>query len=391
MAAIALSSGVLAVFLAGPFINVLAIADGPHWLAGYGVILAMGGLSTALAITLTIALFRLVGPKRTRLIAQIVSALVGAAFIIGIQAAAILSMGSLSRFSFLNSEAFLASAPGPASSIWLLARAAMGSGPELLAIFAISIFVLALVISRSSIRFGDHVIAALGVSESGRVRHRPRSKFRAMAPRRTLRHKEWTLLRRDPWLMSQTLMQILYLLPPALLLWRFYADDIGALFVLVPVLVMAAGQLAGGLAWLAVSGEDAPDLVATAPIPPRAIVLAKIEAVLGAVFVVISPLLIALLWASPRFAIVGALGVVVGACSATSIQIWFRSQAKRSHFRRRQTSSRIATLTEAVSSVLWAGTAALVALGSWVAVITACVALFALTCAWAVRPRPTVA
>ncbi len=27
--------------------------------------------------------------------------------------------------------------------------------------------------------------------------------------------REWTLLARDPWSMSQTLMQILYLLPPA--------------------------------------------------------------------------------------------------------------------------------------------------------------------------------
>ena len=61
--------------------------------------------------------------------------------------------------------------------------------------------------------------------------------------------------------MSQTLMQLLYLVPPALLLWRSFADGAGSLVVLVPVLVMAAGQLAGGLAWLAISGEDAPDLV----------------------------------------------------------------------------------------------------------------------------------
>ena len=90
--------------------------------------------------------------------------------------------------------------------------------------------------------------------------------FRSRSPGRVLRHKEWALLARDPWLMSQTLMQVLYLLPPALLLWRSFRDGTGALVVLVPVLVMAAGQLAGGLAWLSISGEDAPDLVATAPI-----------------------------------------------------------------------------------------------------------------------------
>jgi len=57
-----------------------------------------------------------------------------------------------------------------------------------------------------------------------------------------------------PWLMSQTLMQILYLLPPWLLLWRSLEDG-SALLVLVPILTMAAGQLAGGLSWLAISGE----------------------------------------------------------------------------------------------------------------------------------------
>ena len=46
---------------------------------------------------------------------------------------------------------------------------------------------------------------------------------------------------------------------------------------------MAAGQLAGGLAWLSISGEDAPDLVATAPIAARRMLWAKIEAVIGVI------------------------------------------------------------------------------------------------------------
>ena len=100
-----------------------------------------------------------------------------------------------------------------------------------------------------------------------------------MTQRQALRAKEWKLLARDPWLLSQTLMQILYLLPPALFLWVSYGEAAGSLVVVVPVVVMAAGQLAGGLAWLAISGEDAHDLVVTAPIQPRAVLLAKIEAV----------------------------------------------------------------------------------------------------------------
>ena len=64
------------------------------------------------------------------------------------------------------------------------------------------------------------------------------------------------------------------------MLWRSFAAQSpgGALNLLVPVLVMAAGQLAGGLAWLTISGEDAPDLVATAPIPPHFVLRAQTEA-----------------------------------------------------------------------------------------------------------------
>jgi ABC-2 type transport system permease protein len=138
---------------------------------------------------------------------------------------------------------------------------------------------------------------------------------------------------------------------------------------------MAAGQLAGGLAWLAISGEDAPDLVASAPVPAQQILRAKIEAVMGAVGIVFAPFLIALAFAAPASTIVAALGIAAAGAAATTIQLWFRAQAKRSHFRRRQTSSRIATFAEAFSSIAWAGTAALAAAGSWLAVVAALSAL----------------
>jgi ABC-2 type transport system permease protein len=190
-----------------------------------------------------------------------------------------------------------------------------------------------------------------------------------------LRQKEWTLLLRDPWLVSQTLMQILYLLPPALLLWRSYGEGPGALVVLVPVLVMAAGQLAGGLAWLAISGEDAPDLVATAPVPRGHIVRAKIEAVLGAIAIAFIPFIAALAFVSVYGALVAALGILAAAAAATGIQFFFRKQATRRYFRHRQTASRFATFAEAFSSISWAAAAALAAGGTWFALAPAAIGL----------------
>ena len=82
----------------------------------------------------------------------------------------------------------------------------------------------------------------------------------------------------------------------------------------------------------------------------------------------------------------GARHVDRGAASATAIQLWFRTQAKRSHFRRRQTSSRLATFAEAFSSITWAATAALAAAGTWLALFPAVTALGILLGVRLIRP-----
>src|SRR5690606_37534608 len=206
-------------------------------------------------------------------------------------------------------------------------------------------------------RFGDRAAAAAGLPGSApRGKARPH-RFHGGGPAAALRRKELTLLLRDPWLLSQTATQLLYLLPPALLLWRNFGAAGGAVVIVVPVLVMAAGQLAGGLAWLAVSGEDAPELVASAPVTRTRVLRAKIEAVRGAVAVLFVPLALMLAWSAPGAAAIAVAGIALSAASAIAIQIRFRAQAKRSHFRRRQTSSRIATFAEAYGSIFWASAA----------------------------------
>jgi ABC-2 type transport system permease protein len=383
--AVAWSLAMMALPLAGPFINILIALGGWRWLGAYGLIMAMAATATALAIGLTVALFRLIGARRTRLVAQVVAAVIGAAFVIGLQVAAILSYGTLSRVSVLQSQALLAVAPGIGSVVWWPARAALGDVTALAGVLAFGGLALAVAIILVAPRFGEYALAAAGVGRSA-VRHAVR-KFKPLAPLRTLRHKEWALLRRDPWLVSQTLMQVLYLIPPAVLLWRSFGSGSGAYQLLVPVLVMAAGQLSGGLAWLAISGEDAPDLVATAPVPLRYIKRAKIEAVLGAVALIFLPLVGVLAIASPWYAVITAAGIVAAGVAATSIQLWFRTQAKRSQFRRRQVSSRVATFAEAFSSIGWAATAAVAAANLWLALAPGLITLLVVGGTWLLSPR----
>jgi ABC-2 type transport system permease protein len=150
---------------------------------------------------------------------------------------------------------------------------------------------------------------------------------------------------------------------------------------------MAAGQLAGGLAWLALSGEDAFDLVATAPIPSRDILRAKIEAVLVVVAVVLAPLLALLALNDWTMALATGLCAALSAASATAIQVWFRVPMRRAMFRRRQVASRAATISEAFASITWAGTGALLSMGSWVAGLTAIIAIGVLGLARSLSPH----
>src|SRR6266851_168304 len=258
IAAIALSVMAMALLMSAPFVDVLVIGGGVRWFSAYGVVMAIGLSAAAVAIAVTIVLFHLIGPSRTRLVAQILAAIVGAGFVIALQIAAILSYGTLSRFAVLTSDAAAAFAPDLESLVWWPARAALGDGEALLHLLAGGLILLGAVMAIFSPRFADTVVRVSANAAPALQGSRIKA-FRSGSRQQALRWKEFVLLRRDPWLVSQTLMQLLYLVPPALMLWRSFADSSAAIVLITPVIVMAAGQLAGGLAWLTISGEDAAD------------------------------------------------------------------------------------------------------------------------------------
>jgi ABC-2 type transport system permease protein len=386
IAAIALMVTAMALLLSTPFVDVLVIGGGVRWLAAYGVVVGIGLSAAAVAIAITLILFRLIGASKTRLVAQIVAAIIGAGFVIALQIAAIVSYGTLSRFAVLTSDATAAHAPDVDSIVWWPARAALGDSEALLLLLALGLTLLGIVMAVFSRQFADTAIRVSSTAMPSQ-RHSRAQVFHTGSRQQALRWKEFVLLRRDPWLMSQSLMQLLYLVPPALMLWRSFSDSSTAIVLITPVVVMAAGQLSGGLAWLTISGEDAADLVATAPLSASRVTRAKIEVVLIAIGVMFSPLIAALAFASPLQALVTAAGVAIATMSATAIQLWFRVQGRRSQFRRRQTSSRLATFAEAFSSIGWAATAALVLSIPVAGLITGAITLAIVAATWKISPK----
>ena len=386
MIAIALGATSLTLLVTAPAINMLALGDQPGWLYAYPVVFAFGLMATSFAILLTMGLFTLIGPSKTRLIAQIVAAVVGAGFVIGIQLVAIISIGSMSRLQFLQSDFLIESAPDITSALWLPALGAMGNGSAAMMLFGVGVILFGVTLMLTAGSYGRIVLKAASIDLASGPVKQSKVNFRKMSAAAMLRRKEWKLLRRDKWLMSQTLMQLLYLIPPAFMLWHSFGQGSSMTLVVVPVIVMAAGQLAGGLSWLAISGEDAPELVTTAPITSGQVVRAKVEAILISVAFIAAPLIAGIALLSVHSALIAIVCVAASVVSATAIQLWFKAQARRSNFRRRQTSSRMATMAEAFSSILWAGTSAIWIAGSWAAIAVAIMVLGILAFTWWMSP-----
>jgi len=117
--------------------------------------------------------------------------------------------------------------------------------------------------------------------------------------------------------------------------------------------------------------------------------LAKVEAVIGMISFIFAPLVVVLGLDAMAPAVICALGILLATSAATAIQLCFRVQARRSQFRRRQTSSRVATFAEAFSSISWAAASALAAAGSWGAIGPAVIAAGILAGVWIFSPSRT--
>jgi ABC-2 type transport system permease protein len=190
LGAIATSVMTTAVLTGAPFINVLAATGGARRLTAYAAVLAIGAVAAAAATILTAAMFEMVGPKRTRLIAQIAAAVIGAGLVIALQFAVIASTGTISRVALLASEPIVARAPDVGSIVWWPARAVLGDVSALAIVLGASLVVLGASIAAVAPRFAGSVTAAAGVAQAAARPSRREWGFRTASPIATLRRKE---------------------------------------------------------------------------------------------------------------------------------------------------------------------------------------------------------
>jgi ABC-2 type transport system permease protein len=352
---VAASSAALFLYLLAPFAHVAVALGRPRWLAIYPAVAATALVSACAAMLLTLALVRLLGARRTRTIAQVMAALAGALLFLLSQAYNFVSHGSEGAATEQAARTLAQhSLFGPASPLWLPGRAALGEALPLAGMLLLALAAFFLTLARTHRFFVHGLQQAAGVGRAaarpaGRVRFRFRSSLFD-----TIVVKEWRLIARDPHLISQVLLQLVYLLPLLFLVLRGSdtpAPAIGA------GLTLLCSSLTGGLAWIVISAEDAPDLLRSAPAAMRTIRLAKLAAA------TMPPLLLValpLLWLIVRAPLAGLLvcftatGAVLG---AALVVLWVGRPAPRSDFKARGKENFLCSAFELLTSLSWGGLA----------------------------------
>jgi ABC-2 type transport system permease protein len=357
----------------------LSIFNSPLWLGAIPSLFATAFISAGFALLLVTALFRLLGPKNTRVIAQVMSLLIGAGVFLAFQLPNLTNRYSGRGgndeerwIAWFNNLQIDATAP------WFLpARALTGDLLAALIMIGLALLLFPLGVWVFSQRY---VADAAAASTMGATRRKGDTRVRAVQGglNRSIIRKEMRLIFRDPVLISRIGLQIVYLVPLAFILVR--PEEPGGMFqaaAFAPVLTLLASSLAGSLAWITISAEDVPDLIAAAPVSKPAIERGKIAAAILPVLALMTVPVTALAFHSIVPAIWALAGILAGVLSAATIQIWRQTPGSRRDFmRKRAQGSVVAQMGQSFVALLISTAAGLGAWGlPWLAIIPAILAL----------------
>ncbi len=235
------------------------------------VVLAL--LVTACGFAVTFALLRVAGVRRTRSLANALATVIGAAVFLSGQTRSLLPPGQSDAFWHSFTPTQEAAATGLA---WLPARALLGAPGPLALLCAVAIgaaLVTSLALQRWFAAGAQAVVA--GSTDIARARQADGRAF-AQTPWAALLGKEVRLLRRFPGLIGLAAYYLIYLVPAVAAIWHGAGHGDAKLLGAAPVL--SAGELARLFISVTVMGDEAAELVQTAPVSAAARQRAKLAA-----------------------------------------------------------------------------------------------------------------
>lgn len=260
--------------MAACFMNPSAIMISARWLIGYVTLPALCLLTVTVSFLIVLGLVKMIGARRARTVAQVLGGVIGIGAAL---AAQIPNMNNAAdqATKAKNFQAMAAMADNPAMAPirWFGAAITGETGPFLLlALLSFGGFLLVTTLLGPA--FVRSVNAAAGTDLTARRKGGNDTRPLSMHLRGvtgSILWKEWRLILRDPSLLTQV-ASILLVAAPIVLpsMGKSISTASGEVMAVgwmgvIPV----AGLLAGALVWLAFAGEDAPDLLGTAPVSAR--------------------------------------------------------------------------------------------------------------------------
>lgn len=365
--------GSMALFLL-PLANMGPFAGEWRTLAAWPALASLGLGCAALALAGTLLLVRWLGVRRARAAAQVTGAVIGVGFVIALQAQGLLPQ---EQQRALHRWLLQQSTDGAFASdsvlLWPM-RAFAGEGVPLLAMVALGVGLFAWVVRATQDAF-------LRAIQDAPAAHASRADAGSSIGRRAFRSgltrvvlaKEMTLIFRDPALIGRALLQLFYLVP----LFIVSIERARPVPMLAAALVLLSSGLASTLAWITVSGEQAPELIAGAPVDLERIRWLKVAAALVPVMLLVTPMLAWFAYDSPLAAATAAVFIALALAAGAVVQVWSTPLGVSRDFRQRYRQNPFVRIVEALGSFAWAGACWLALRGSaWtlLAMAAACVA-----------------
>jgi ABC-2 type transport system permease protein len=368
-----------------------------RWLGIYPTILSMAVIAASIAMLMTLGLVKILGIRRTLVVAQILGALTGATMFLLSQLFG--NSGKSFQQKFLANVRPIfedGAALGGDSVLWLPAKALFGAPVELAlftalafaAFYATSKFTHQFFVSgvqQSSGMAKSQALASTKIANTSLASQPSKAKNHLFAQglARNVLLKEWRLIRRDPQLISHVLLQLLYLVPAMFLIFNGNAMLPG----MAAGMIILSSSLAGSLIWIIVMAEDAADLLHSAPVNQKQIQSIKLIAAILPVLLLILPVLLWVMLSAPGLALLTLFSAIAATLCASMITLWLNKPQPRAQFNRRANGNVAAGLLEQVNHFSWAGFVYVTAVFGWWGVIPFTIAISSLLLAWCFRDR----
>jgi ABC-2 type transport system permease protein len=334
-----------------PLANMGPFAGRWRMLAAWPALAATGLLCAALALAATLMLVRWLGVRRACVASQVIGAAIGIGFVLSMQVGPLLPARMRHGLElWLRAEAHGGWLSAESPLLWPM-RAFAGEGLPLLGVVALGV-VMFLCVVRLTHRAFLRALQDAPQADAARNRRSLAARDRAFRSGlvRVVLMKEITLVARDPALIARALLQALYLVP----LFIIMVQRAQPAPVLAAALVVLSASLASTLAWITVSGEEAVDLIASAPVDLERIRWLKVGAALLPVAMLALPALAWFAHDSIATALVAAAFIALALASCAVVQVWSTPLGGGRDFRKRYRQNPFVSIAETLCSLAWA-------------------------------------